>query len=222
MKARWRRRWRKFDEELQSLFAPYWQDLIKYHRVLRTDRWGKNACWLSQAANEIRRMETWWLKDAGASGQIRKESSAFLKRRHLEMLHCIIGNPFRPYTAQCWPSEIVALAKAMYQGDDCAGPLHDALLEAGHPDLAEHLSASEGMASQGGIAPQGLLGSGPDPRQVLTPSRMPFPPPKEPASTESQLYQASLFKENVTAPIGYSKHFGHKITKPPALRVWTF
>ena len=33
---------------------------------------------------------------------------------------------------------VVQLADALYNGQDCGFALHDALLEAGHPDLAEH------------------------------------------------------------------------------------
>ena len=57
------------------------------------------------------------------------------------LLRHIIGNPFRPYPSpSSWPSTIVALAEATYQGDNCSAPLHDALLEAGHPELAEHFA----------------------------------------------------------------------------------
>jgi hypothetical protein len=54
------------------------------------------------------------------------------------LLH-IIGNPFRPYRApRSWPSTVVQLAASLYAGQDCAFALHDALLEAGHAELAEH------------------------------------------------------------------------------------
>lgn len=36
------------------------------------------------------------------------------------------------------PLTVVQLAEALYQGEDCAFALHDALLDAGMPDLAEH------------------------------------------------------------------------------------
>jgi hypothetical protein len=51
----------------------------------------------------------------------------------------IMGNPFRPYPAPpSWPSTVVQLAESLYAGQDCAFALHDALLEAGHAELAEH------------------------------------------------------------------------------------
>jgi hypothetical protein len=45
-----------------------------------------------------------------------------------------------PQTAQSMdaPAAVVQLAEALYAGGDCAFALHDALLEAGHADLAEH------------------------------------------------------------------------------------
>jgi hypothetical protein len=62
-----------------------------------------------------------------------KEKSLCLLLRH------IIGNPLRPYPAPLsWPSTVVQLAESLYAGQDCAFALHDALLEAGHGELAEH------------------------------------------------------------------------------------
>lgn len=59
--------------------------------------------------------------------------------RHANLLRHIIGNPFRPYPApKHWPSTVVQLAEALYNGQDCCFALHDALLDAGHPELADH------------------------------------------------------------------------------------
>jgi hypothetical protein len=56
-----------------------------------------------------------------------------------DLLRHIFGNPFRPYPAPGhWPKTVVQLAEALYNGQDCGFALHDALLEAGHPNLAEH------------------------------------------------------------------------------------
>ena len=61
-----------------------------------------------------------------------------LKER-CRLLHHVLGNPFRPYPAPpSWPSTVVQLAESLYDGQDCAFALHDALLEAGHAELAEH------------------------------------------------------------------------------------
>jgi hypothetical protein len=51
----------------------------------------------------------------------------------------ISGNPYRPYRAPAhWPRTVVQLAEALHNGQDCGFALHDALLEAGHTELAEH------------------------------------------------------------------------------------
>jgi hypothetical protein len=56
-----------------------------------------------------------------------------------DILRHICGNPFRPYPAPpSWHSVVVTLASALYAGEDCSFALHDALLESGHPELAEH------------------------------------------------------------------------------------
>jgi len=55
------------------------------------------------------------------------------------LLRHIIGNPFGPYPAPAhWPSNVVSLADALYQGQDCTFALLDALVEAAHPELADH------------------------------------------------------------------------------------
>lgn len=55
------------------------------------------------------------------------------------LLRHFVGNPYRPYPApDCWPCTVVQLADAVYTGQDCGFALHDALLEAGHADLAAH------------------------------------------------------------------------------------
>jgi len=55
------------------------------------------------------------------------------------LLRHIIGNPFRPYhIPDHWPSTTVQLAQTLYNCQDCSFALHDALLEAGHPELAKH------------------------------------------------------------------------------------
>lgn len=70
-----------------------------------------------------------------AKGRVKDER----ERRQANLLRHIIGNPFRPPPApQFWPSIIVQLADALYSGQDCAFPLHDALEEAGQPELAAH------------------------------------------------------------------------------------
>ncbi len=56
------------------------------------------------------------------------------------LLRHIVGNPFRPYSAgEKWGGAVRRLAEASSKGDTSARiPLHDALLEAGHDELAAH------------------------------------------------------------------------------------
>jgi hypothetical protein len=56
-----------------------------------------------------------------------------------DLIRHIFGNPFRPYVPdKPFPSSVIQLAGALYAGEDCAFALHDALLESGYPELAEH------------------------------------------------------------------------------------
>ena len=67
----------------------------------------------------------------------------------------IIGNPFRRCSVpDAWPSAVLQLATALYEGEDCAFAVHDALLEAGCPAGAA-LSGRK-------LASERLLGAGPD------------------------------------------------------------
>jgi hypothetical protein len=56
-----------------------------------------------------------------------------------DLLGEIIGNPFAvPTERGSWPAIVITLAQALERGEDCHFALHDALLEAGHSELAEH------------------------------------------------------------------------------------
>jgi hypothetical protein len=69
----------------------------------------------------------------------RKATLTGEEREQATLLRDIFGNPFRPYpTAPFWSGAVLRLAEALYAGADCAFALHDALLEAGHADLAHH------------------------------------------------------------------------------------
>lgn len=55
-----------------------------------------------------------------------------------------IGYPSRPYPAPAaWPPLVVDLAQQLYDGADVRLILHDALLDAGHAELAEHFRLEE-------------------------------------------------------------------------------
>jgi hypothetical protein len=56
----------------------------------------------------------------------------------VKLLRHIVGNPFQAAPDASFGSSAVQLADAIYSGQDCSFALHDALLEAGHAELAEH------------------------------------------------------------------------------------
>jgi len=65
---------------------------------------------------------------------VRKQKAA-----QADLLRHIFGNPLRAFpTPDHWPATITQLADALYHGEDCGFALHDALLDAGHSDLAQH------------------------------------------------------------------------------------
>lgn len=68
-----------------------------------------------------------------------EKATAAEELRQITLLRDIFGNPFRSYRApDQLPSSVVQLAAALYNGQDCAFALIDALEEAGHPQLAGH------------------------------------------------------------------------------------
>jgi hypothetical protein len=59
--------------------------------------------------------------------------------RHSALLRHLFGNPFKPCSVPSrWPFPIASLAEVLYDGQDCMFALHDALLEAGYSELADH------------------------------------------------------------------------------------
>jgi hypothetical protein len=61
------------------------------------------------------------------------------QKEHAELLREIIGNPFQAAApAPAFSPVLVQLAEALYAGADGAFALHDALIEEGHVELAEH------------------------------------------------------------------------------------
>src|SRR5262249_10761875 len=56
----------------------------------------------------------------------------------------IFGDPSHPYPApESWPPTVRGLAESLYGGEPCHFALHDALLEAGHPQLAGHFREAD-------------------------------------------------------------------------------
>jgi hypothetical protein len=111
-------------------------------RYLATEAWahgdliasatGHADAWL--AANDVLRLNVG--DNDWSSGTVSEPGKKAALLRHVG------GNPFRPYPAPpSWPAAVVSLAEAVYNGADATFALHDALLEAGHPELAEHFQA---------------------------------------------------------------------------------
>ena len=70
------------------------------------------------------------INPAGAAAEDAMQAALF---RHL------LGNPFHPYpNLPTWPEPVVQLAQSLYDGSDCAFALHDALLDAGLTEFADH------------------------------------------------------------------------------------
>jgi len=68
-----------------------------------------------------------------------REFQATEKEKQCGLLRHIVGNPFRPCPAPSpWPITVIQLADAFSNGQDCGFALHDALLDAGHSELADH------------------------------------------------------------------------------------
>lgn len=79
------------------------------------------------------------VSDVRALARARDAAWAVERKAQAALLRHLLGNPFRPCVApDHWPSNVTKLADALYNGQDCGFALHDALLEAGHPELAEH------------------------------------------------------------------------------------
>lgn len=65
--------------------------------------------------------------------------------RQADFIRCLFDNPFRPSTAPPgWPETVVQLAQSLYDGQDCAFALHDALLDAGLVQFADHFKPETG------------------------------------------------------------------------------
>lgn len=89
------------------------------------------TAWL--IAETIHEQPSWLFLNWLATGSPEKQVEQMTLLRH------ILGNPFRASpTLPDWPQTVVRLAEALYNGEDCGFAIHDALLDAGHPKLADH------------------------------------------------------------------------------------
>lgn len=91
--------------------------------------------------------------------EARQSAEAEVYREQADLLREIVGNPWRPpEPVGELPGTVVQLADAMAAGEDVAFALHDALLEAGRADLAEHFRG--GRHPRGCWALDAILGRG--------------------------------------------------------------
>jgi hypothetical protein len=95
--------------------------------------------WVAKAATDCAISKAWFavLK---ATDDVARSSTvqAAERREQAALLREIVGNPFRKTPLPDWPETVHQLAESLYGGADCAFALHDALLEAGHAEFAEH------------------------------------------------------------------------------------
>lgn len=107
---------------------------------------------VAKVAAESARSSAWAAVRVGAPESARATAwasfeaiteSAQTAERHEQatLLRELIGNPFAgSLIPGPWGASVIALAHALYAGEDCAFALHDALLEDSQPDLAKHFS----------------------------------------------------------------------------------
>src|SRR5262249_1674280 len=85
------------------------------------------------AAETIHEQPSWLFLNWLAAGSAEKQQEQMALLRH------VLGNPYQPAPICAYlPSTVIQLADALYNGEDCGFALHDALIEAGQPELAEH------------------------------------------------------------------------------------
>lgn len=123
--------------------------------VVETADVGKNAVWAVQDAVDA---AAWAVADAGMPAKLAKVGGAAndnwrdhrLMELHREEVAQQVGlvrhvfHPFHAYPAPGhWPSVVVELATALYEGHGDRHVLADALEEAGHQEVAEHFRNEE-------------------------------------------------------------------------------
>src|SRR5262245_8209261 len=99
----------------------------------------KSAAWAAvrSGATEEDKSAAWAQYDA-----VRDVAQTAERQEQANLVREIVGNPFQEVVVpSCWPLAVVQLAESLYAGQDCAFALHDALLEAGLGELAEHFRA---------------------------------------------------------------------------------
>lgn len=120
------------------------RELGSQSMLLITNRLAEAVAWT--AVEEATGLQAWQCDQAVEPHLVdapwyiaRKAARTAEEAAQASLLRHIIGNPFRPYpTPPHWPATLQQLAQSLYDGNDCTFALHDALLEAGHGELAEH------------------------------------------------------------------------------------
>jgi hypothetical protein len=129
------------------------QHLKKRDRTLLGDPWETARDAMAWKPDVVRRAVQHRLRGRNVDGKMCWEAWTAAQRDRASLVREIFRCPFRPLEVPSnWPLNVVELANALYQGQDCGFALHDALTEAGQPELAEHFAASTRDASPGGGA----------------------------------------------------------------------
>ncbi len=92
----------------------------------------------------------------GGGGHAAQQAQEFVRQACL--LRHIIGNPFRPQPRPLCPSVVAHLGESVYAGEPCTFALHDALLDAGHAELAAHFRDPDAWHPKGCWALDLILG----------------------------------------------------------------
>ena len=95
------------------------------------------------------------IHDNYTAGHVSEQEAQAALLRHM------VGDPFRPFpTPASCSSTVIQVAAALYDGQDCGFALYDALLEAGHPELAEHFGRRDGDEQAQDTAPSNTSNHG--------------------------------------------------------------
>jgi hypothetical protein len=126
--------WAKLKARAEAVYRPFTNDMT----------WSTGQRIASMLANQVAGQSAWagaWnvVSDVRMFGtRAALPDWAQEGRRQANLLRHMFPNPFRLYSADRWPSSVIQLAQAIYNGAEAGFALHDALLEAGHPALAQH------------------------------------------------------------------------------------
>jgi hypothetical protein len=91
------------------------------------------AAWVSYTYEAGIAFNAEWAAEAFEAAELKEQQEWLALCRHL------VGNPFRPHVGPGhWSSTVISIAQSLYAGSNCHFALHDALLETGHTELAEH------------------------------------------------------------------------------------